>query len=1118
MLTLILGPSGSGKSVRLRAALRARAVNGERSILIVPEQFTSTTEGALYRTLGDALSGYVESYSFTTLAETLLRRYGGAAVPTLNEAGRVVLVRRAMEALMDQVVYYSRQRRSAAFCQKAAQTISELKSAGITPEQLHDYAAGPGADREKLNELALIYGTYETLLEGTAMDPGDRVELAAHSLDRTFFAGRTVYIDEFDTFNHAKKEMLLAMLSATDVTVSLCCDRWTSGEADSVFSGAYRVANELKAMANRVGVPSHTEYLTQDLRHRDVPALAELGLLLTDPACEPEATVNAAEPAMVYYKADSRQGEAKAAAAAVKARARAGTPYGKMAVICRTAERYLPAVRYEFRLQNIPLFCDEPTTPEYTAPARAVHTALELLRGGISSAAVLRLLKTGLVDLSGEVQNALENYAYTWPLRAADWREEFDRNPDGYTDRMTEQGRKALADAESARRFLVPKIQQLMDKTHDADAAVLTAQIYCFLQSLGAESALQSLSDGLRARGDLPNAEEALREWNVVTELLDEMVRLLPTGEPIAPADYDDLFTMLLRTTDMGHIPQSMDCVTFTTAGRMRLPETEAVFVLGLAEGEFPQTPGDIGLLSHADRDLMMGQGADLPDRFENRMIREQVCFYKALTAARSFLWVSWPGGTAGLTGTAALTQALELLQVPQAQPDPADLAAAPAAALDLLGSVWQQDTPQRAAVEAALQAVENTPQAAPGYAAVRRAAVREPARVQDTAALEALLGHSVSISPTRFERYAVCPFAYFMQYVLGARPRQKAELAANISGTLTHWVLEQALKREKERFTALTQEELTALTDALVQEYVETNLPGGGTRQDYLIERIRRNLVGLLAFIQRDMRQSGFRLAAFELRISDSSEAADPNAPRVAPVTLPDGAGHTVRVIGTIDRVDTMKLGGTTYIRVVDYKTGSKSFDLREVYCGLDCQMLIYLFTLERNGGVLFPNGTAAGVEYLIADPAPKTEARAEAQGKDGAEQDYEMEGLLLDEPSVYRAMDTKGSGRFSPLKYSAKTDAPDPRSARKHLADRDKLDRIRTHLDGMLAGMAAALYSGEIDAAPLVETESKSPCQWCDYRAVCRHADGMNERTLTKEKDPFAEKPEMPDGRKEP
>ena len=738
MLTLILGPSGSGKSVRLREELRQRARSRQRSILIVPEQFTSSTEGALYHALGDELSAYVESYSFTSLAETLLRRYGGAAVPTLSEAGRAVLVRRAMDEMMDKVVYYSRQRRSAAFCQKAAETISELKSAGIRPETLADYANAPGADKDKLGELALIFGTYETLLAQTAMDPGDRVELAAKSLDQAFFAGRTVYIDEFDTFNHSKRAMLAAMLPVADVTVSLCCDQAPDQADDGVFSGARRVANTLKSMAASAGVPCKEIRLTQDMRHKDAPVLAELGLLLADPTYTPEAEVDPAAPAITYYKADSRQAEAKAVAAAVKARARAGVPYNKMAVICRTVDQYLLQIRYEFRLQNIPLFCDEPTTPENTAPARAIHAALDLLRGGLTTTALLRLLKTGLVDLDRDSQCALENYAYTWPLHAQDWREPFTRNPEGYTDRMSEQSQQDLQRAEEARSFLVPRVQKFMDRARNADTATLTAQIYYFLQSLGAEEALQKLTDALRACGDLPNADEALREWNVITELLDQMVHLLPAGEPITPADYDDLFTLLLRTTDMGHIPQSMDSVIFTTAGRMRLPETEAVFVMGLAEGEFPQTPGDTGLLSHADRDTMIALGAELPDCFENRVIREQVCFYKALTAPARGLWLSWPKGQ-GQTLCAALEPIVDVLRPGAPELDLTDLAATAADGLDVLGGSWPLTETERASLTEALHAPGGAEPE--GLALLRRMAGRSPRQVSDLEALETLLG-----------------------------------------------------------------------------------------------------------------------------------------------------------------------------------------------------------------------------------------------------------------------------------------------------------------------------------------------------------------------------------------
>ena len=97
MLKLVLGGSGSGKTTLLYARIKARAEAGQRSILLVPEQFTSSTEGRIYRELGDALSGMVDSYSFTSLAEHILSAEGGAAVQTLSDAGRAVLVRRTLE-------------------------------------------------------------------------------------------------------------------------------------------------------------------------------------------------------------------------------------------------------------------------------------------------------------------------------------------------------------------------------------------------------------------------------------------------------------------------------------------------------------------------------------------------------------------------------------------------------------------------------------------------------------------------------------------------------------------------------------------------------------------------------------------------------------------------------------------------------------------------------------------------------------------------------------------------------------------------------------------------------------------------------------------------------------
>ena len=264
MLKLVLGGSGSGKTTLLYARIKARAEAGQRSILLVPEQFTSSTEGRIYRELGDALSGMVDSYSFTSLAEHILSAEGGAAVQTLSDAGRAVLVRRTLEELQDTVQYYYRHRRSAAFCQMAAETIDELKSAGLSGQQLYRLAQGCGSGSGKLTELALILQGYETLLAGTGMGApptgwnwrrtGWKRPLPGAAC-RSFCRTRAVFIDEFDTFNAPKKRLLAALLTALpQVTVALCDDGAPLVPGDTgLFAGAKQMAAQLRQLARKSG-------------------------------------------------------------------------------------------------------------------------------------------------------------------------------------------------------------------------------------------------------------------------------------------------------------------------------------------------------------------------------------------------------------------------------------------------------------------------------------------------------------------------------------------------------------------------------------------------------------------------------------------------------------------------------------------------------------------------------------------------------------------------------------------------------------------------------------------------------------------------------------------------
>ena len=413
---------------------------------------------------------------------------------------------------------------------------------------------------------------------------------------------------------------------------------------------------------------------------------------------------------------------------------RQGVRCGRIAVVCRDIGKYRAAVRYEFRMAGIPLYCDEPTTPEFSAPATAVRALLALARGADLTENLTTLAKTGLCALTEEEVCALENYAYTWSPNAAAWRAAFRNDPKGFGDReLTEEDARNLSDAEKARALLVNAADALRGKVRNANAEAISRALYFCLRELGAEEQQAAQVEAIRAARGIPAAEEAAREWNVVMELLDEMARLL--GEQtVTVAEYEDLFGLLLRSSDLGHIPQTLDAVVLASAGKMRLDEPDYVFVLGLAEGEFPTAPGETGLLTHADRDALMAQEIDLPDCFENRVVREQVCFYKALTAPARGLWLSWPKGQ-GQTLCAALEPIVEALEPAPPELALPDLAATPADGLDCLGGGWPLTGTERASLTEALR----TPggEEPEGLKLLRRMADASPRQVSDLDALE---------------------------------------------------------------------------------------------------------------------------------------------------------------------------------------------------------------------------------------------------------------------------------------------------------------------------------------------------------------------------------------------
>ena len=132
-LHLILGRADTGKTARVVSALRAHQQNGERAMLIVPEQYTYEAERLLAEALGGLMG--VQVFSFNRLTERVLS-LSGKTRPFLSAEGHRMVIRRAIDLNKDRLRLFSRAAEGVGFAEELQTIFQDIKRAGLTPDAL----------------------------------------------------------------------------------------------------------------------------------------------------------------------------------------------------------------------------------------------------------------------------------------------------------------------------------------------------------------------------------------------------------------------------------------------------------------------------------------------------------------------------------------------------------------------------------------------------------------------------------------------------------------------------------------------------------------------------------------------------------------------------------------------------------------------------------------------------------------------------------------------------------------------------------------------------------------------------------------------------------------------
>ncbi|MBR3593983.1 MAG: PD-(D/E)XK nuclease family protein [Clostridia bacterium] len=1051
MIKFIFGRSATGKTETIFRRIKEATEKGTgEQILIVPEQSTFDCEKKLLHLLDDGKFTGAPVLNFTRLCDEVSRHFGGLSSRRITDCERVILMSRAVSAVADKLVFFSKYAGDVHFIENAISAVDEFKRCGIDAEGLRSFSGRvSGALAVKLADIALIIDTYEALIENKYSDPSDDlIKLDRKLGEYAYFAEKTVYIDSFKNFTGAQMKIIERIITQADeVTFSFLFDKDLSDDGE-LFSNVAATIRQIEAIARKHSVEcAKPEILTESHYNSEAIKVLERALSVDSGASFEDGTDDVA-----VLSAPDKYGEAELVCREISRLVREeGYRYRDFLIVARHDEHYRTAVEHMCRRYELPCFIDRRSGISHM-PLSVFTLSLLRFADNLATEEALRLLKTDLAGLSELETATLENYLYIWKINGKKWLEEWNMSPSGL-DKFDEDDKKALEEINSLRLRVLENISKLRYLSR-ASAQIIAESVWNVIERGGVAERLADVC--LRLPAD--EAEQNRQSYGAVAEILDSLVGALG-DENVSLKTFCEYLTLSLSSVTVGTIPQMLDEISFGSADRIMPREPKVTFMLGMNQGVFPSSAAVSGIIAGSERLSLMRAGMPITDYTLGFSVDEEYLVYKMACSATDKIYFSYSTNDAGEEAKPSGV----IDRVIGALPNCKKIARESVPCRDLIETAASAFTALMRKEGSALAPIKEFLSDNDEYAG-RMASAENIKKIGDEKLSpergELLFGKNMYLSATGIDTYFRCAFSYFCRYGMGLKTIKPAEIDSLQRGTIVHEALEKIVSQNGKNLVNLTDEQIVLEVDRVAEEFLN-RIPGieqiADNRFMYAIAAIKSLTVDVIKHIRADFAQNGFEPVKCELKISGPDADIDG-----AVITARDGS---IKLRGAIDRVD--RYGA--YIRVVDYKTGSRKFRLPDVLYGLNMQMLLYLYAVIRSNE--FKDTKPAGVLYLETRKAPDEE------------NNFRMNGIIAEDEAVHAAMDRENGGRFVP-KLKRKKDGSFYKSndfiAPEHFED------IFAHMEGLLAGMNEDLRDGRIPVNP-TDGLDKDACKYCDFAAVC-------------------------------
>lgn len=1086
-MRIITGRARTGKSTYIYdEIIRESRENPEGvCILIVPETMTLRTEKDLIDKFGGAGIINIRIFSFKRFIDSILESLGEGVLPEIDVFGKGMVLSGIFDRHSSQFKMYHRLEGQQGIILEFEKIVRELKQSRITPEDLERVIGG--ADRYmtrlKLEDIRLVYQEYQRAIKDRYMDQEDRLDLAEAYLENSHLVGNSkIWIDGFESLDLQKISLIRSLHRwSRGVSMSLGIDGDYLDDLESKGDmEAFRILRDTcNTLEEAFGGQLEKVALGEPIQMPPEIRALEKSLFSMSPVPYEEET----ERVRIISSINPYREVERVANVILELVRDRGYRYRDIKIAASDVKVYGRNIRKVFDRYGIEYYLGERKDVLASPVARNILSYLDMFCGNFRMDAVMGYLKSGLTDLGNGEINQLENWALANGVQGEGWFRKIDSREE--------------SPLETARAKLTRGLQERKARFE----SLLTLGEYTdfvleHLEDQKLEDKVERKVEALMEEGLFLEASQLSQTWNSTMELVLEMA-LMGEGDRVSATRYRRMLESGLEEITISTIPPVIDTVEVGDIGSMSVKDPKVLFVMGANEGAMSDS-SERGLLTDEDRAQLMSCGISIDSGSHFQTLRDNHILYKLFTSPREMLFVSYPLGNDrgdSLQPSLLVTSIKEIFPGAREESDMAGenqlekLAGGDVAFAYLrdeieryrkgekLGDLWKN---------AYLWYRDNQPEMANLLREGKKSwTLMEEVNPQ---VVGERFGDGLSITVSKLERYAECPFKYYVENIMTPREREIQKVEFYDIGNEYHEIIQEFTHRlmEREEIPSMGQEEAEDLMKESIHK-VRRQYSGrrrafhSSSRNRYMETKIDRVLLRTARTLLFQIGSGDFRPAFTELQIGNVQKEG---SAVMEPLEIEVG-DTSVKLRGVIDRVDTYTdQNGRTFFAIIDYKSSKKTLDFQDLYHGLQIQLLVYLMAFQRKGGSLLDAEPQIGGVYYygVDDPVIK-----------GRDRDFEaevlkslrLEGYTLAEEGVIRAMDRNfEEGRENIIPVGVKKDGSF--LARAKVLTEDEFNHILDFVEAKIQETTRSIINGRFEISPYKKTTGNA-CTYCDYGSIC-------------------------------